>query len=115
MSQLVPAVAPDFHPTNTRRMRRALAAVIRGAVSKDTVSWEAWNARSLANDPIERRIMRAAVIDIGKPGQNLGWAIDGHPDQQSQKGTHVRVARVNLGTIDAGQARRISRTTTVNP
>ena len=49
----MPAVAPDFHPTNTRRMRRALAAVIRGAVSKDTVSWEAWNARSLANDPIE--------------------------------------------------------------
>ncbi len=42
-------------------MRRALAAVIRGAVSKDTVSrvwrkvqgdWEAWNTRSLADEPI---------------------------------------------------------------
>src|ERR1700758_2181686 len=40
--------------TNTRRVRRALAAVFGGAVSKDTVSrvwrrvkadWDAWNAR----------------------------------------------------------------------
>ena len=44
--------------TNTRRVRRALAALFGGAVSKDTVSrvwrkvkgdWEAWNARSLAD------------------------------------------------------------------
>ena len=43
--------------TNTRRVRRALAALFGGAVGKDTVSrvwrkvksdWEAWNARSLA-------------------------------------------------------------------
>ena len=42
--------------TNTRRVRRALASVFAGAVSKDTVSrvwrkvksdWDAWNARSL--------------------------------------------------------------------
>ena len=41
--------------TNTRRVRRALAALFRGAVSKDTVSrvwrkvksdWDAWNTRS---------------------------------------------------------------------
>jgi putative transposase len=47
--------------TNTRRMRRALSAVFGGAISKDTVSrvwrkakgdWEAWNARSLAEEPI---------------------------------------------------------------
>ena len=43
--------------TNTRRVRRALAALFGGAVGKDTVSrvwrkvktdWDAWNARSLA-------------------------------------------------------------------
>jgi transposase-like protein len=42
--------------TNTRRVRRALAALFGGAVGKDTVSrvwrkvkgdWDAWNARSL--------------------------------------------------------------------
>ena len=49
--------------TNTRRVRRALAALFRGAVSKDIVSrvwrkiksdWDAWNARSLAAEPIVR-------------------------------------------------------------
>ena len=49
--------------TNTRRVRRALAAVFGGAVGKDTVSrvwrkvksdWDAWNARSLAEEPIVR-------------------------------------------------------------
>ena len=46
-----------FAGTNTRRVRRALAAVFGGAVSKDTVSrvwrkvkadWDAWNTGSLA-------------------------------------------------------------------
>src|SRR6266516_7710552 len=46
--------------TNTRRVRRALAALFGGAVGKDTVSrvwrkvksdWDAWNARSLAEEP----------------------------------------------------------------
>jgi putative transposase len=49
--------------TNTRRVRRALAALFGGAVSRDTVSrvwrkvksdWDAWNARSLAGEPIVR-------------------------------------------------------------
>src|SRR4051794_17914816 len=52
--------------TNTRRVRRALATLFSGAVSKDTVSrvwrkvkndWEAWNARSLATEPIVRLIL----------------------------------------------------------
>jgi putative transposase len=43
--------------TNTRRVRRALAALFRGAVSTDMVSrvwckiksdWDAWNLRSLS-------------------------------------------------------------------
>ena len=46
--------------TNTRRVRRALAALLGGAVGKDTVSrtwrkvksdWDAWNTRSLAEEP----------------------------------------------------------------
>ena len=52
--------------TNTRRVRRALGALFGGAVGKDTVSrvwrkvksdWEAWNARSLAEEPIVRLIL----------------------------------------------------------
>src|SRR5882757_5082632 len=47
--------------TNTRRVRRALAALFGGTVGKDTVSrtwrkvksdWDAWSARSLIDEPI---------------------------------------------------------------
>ena len=57
--------------TNTRRVRRALSAVFGGAVSKDTVSrvwrkvkgdWDAWNARSLAEEPIIRVILDGTVV-----------------------------------------------------
>jgi len=59
--------------TNTRRVRRALSAVFGGAVSKDTVSrvwrkvkgdWDAWNARSLAEDPIVRLILDGTVARV---------------------------------------------------
>ena len=59
--------------TNTRRVRRALAALFRGAVGKDTVSrvwrkvksdWEAWNARSLAEEPIVRLILDGTVVRV---------------------------------------------------
>ena len=59
--------------TNTRRVRRALRAVFGGAVSKDTVSrvwrqvkgdWEAWNARSLADEPIVRLILDGTVVRV---------------------------------------------------
>src|SRR6201982_2296554 len=59
--------------TNTRRVRRALAAVFGGAVSKDTVSrvwrrvkadWDAWNARSLAAEPIVRLILDGTVVRV---------------------------------------------------
>ena len=59
--------------TNTRRVRRALKALFGGAVSKDTVSrvwrkvkadWEAWNARSLADEPIVRLILDGTVVDV---------------------------------------------------
>src|SRR5213082_1335350 len=59
--------------TNTRRVRRALAAVFGGAISKDTVSrvwrkvkgdWDAWNARSLAEEPIVRVILDGTVVRV---------------------------------------------------
>jgi putative transposase len=59
--------------TNTRRVRRALAALFRGAVGKDTVSrvwrkvkgdWDAWNARSLTDGPIIRLILDGTVVRV---------------------------------------------------
>src|SRR5262245_22223524 len=59
--------------TNTRRVRRALRALFGGAVGKDTVSrvwrkvksdWDAWNSRSLANEPIVRLILDGTVVKV---------------------------------------------------
>jgi transposase-like protein len=59
--------------TNTRRVRRALATLFGGAVGKDTVSrtwrkvksdWDAWNARSLADEPIVRLILDGTVVRV---------------------------------------------------
>src|SRR5437879_11653072 len=59
--------------TNTRRVRRALGALFGGAVGKDTVSrvwrkvkgdWDAWNARSLAEEPIVRVILDGTVVRV---------------------------------------------------
>jgi len=59
--------------TNTRRVRRALAALFGGAVGKDTVSrvwrktkgdWDAWNARSLKEEPIVRLIFDGTVVRV---------------------------------------------------
>src|SRR5271165_2540481 len=59
--------------TNTRRVRRALRALFGGAVGKDTVSrvwrkvksdWDAWNARSLAEEPIVRLILDGTVVRV---------------------------------------------------
>lgn len=59
--------------TNTRRVRRALAALFGGAVGKDTVSrtwrkvksdWDAWNARALADEPVVRLILDGTVVRV---------------------------------------------------
>jgi transposase-like protein len=59
--------------TNTRRVRRALAALFSGAVGKDTVSrvwrkvqtdWDAWNARPLKDEPIVRLILDGTVVRV---------------------------------------------------
>ncbi len=59
--------------TNTRRVRRALISLFGGAVGKDTVSWvwrkvksdwDAWSARSLAEEPIVRLILDGTVVRV---------------------------------------------------
>src|SRR3954464_568222 len=59
--------------TNTRRVRRALAALFRGAVGKDVVSrtwrklktdWEAWNRRDLAGEDVVRLILDGTVVRV---------------------------------------------------
>jgi transposase-like protein len=61
--------------TNMRRVRRALASLFAGsgAIGKDTVSrvwrrlegdWKAWDARSLAEEPIVRLILDGTVVHV---------------------------------------------------
>ncbi|HQT74522.1 MAG TPA: IS256 family transposase [Acidiphilium sp.] len=59
--------------TNTRRVKRALGALFKGAVGKDvvsrtwrkvTVDWESWNRRSLADDDIVRLILDGTVVKV---------------------------------------------------
>jgi putative transposase len=59
--------------TNTRRVRRALRALFGGAVGKDMVSrvwrkvksdWDAWNTRSLSDEPIVRLILDGTVVRV---------------------------------------------------
>src|SRR5712672_1708512 len=59
--------------TNTRRVRRALRSVFGGEVGKDTVSrvwrkvkgdWDAWNCRSLADEPVVRLILDGTVVRV---------------------------------------------------
>jgi transposase-like protein len=59
--------------TNTRRVRRALGALFKGSVSKDTVSrvwrklqadWEAWCRRSLADADVVRLILDGTVVKV---------------------------------------------------
>ena len=68
--------------TNTRRVKRALFALFKGAVSKDVVSrawrkvktdWDAWVARSLADEDIVRVILDGTVVKtrIDKKATNI--------------------------------------------
>ena len=59
--------------TNTRRVKRVLASLFTGGVGKDVVSrvwrkvkgdWDAWNARSLAGEPIIRLILDGTVVRV---------------------------------------------------
>ncbi|MDQ2884427.1 MAG: IS256 family transposase [Actinomycetota bacterium] len=59
--------------TNTRRVKRALAALFGGAVGKDVVSrtwrkvrtdWDAWSRRDLAGDDVVRLILDGTVVRV---------------------------------------------------
>ena len=59
--------------TNTRRVKRALAALFKGAVGKDVVSrtwrkvktdWDAWNGRDLAGEEVVRLILDGTVVRV---------------------------------------------------
>src|SRR3954471_19580226 len=59
--------------TNTRRVRRALAALFKGAVGKDVVSrtwrkvkadWETWCRRDLAGEDVVRLILDGTVVRV---------------------------------------------------
>jgi putative transposase len=64
--------------TNTRRVRRALSAVFKGAVgpfgglrrcgqpdlAQGEGDWDAWNARSLKDEPIARLILDGTVVRV---------------------------------------------------
>jgi putative transposase len=91
--------------TNTRRVRRALAALVGGAVGKDTVSrvwrkvksdWEAWNARSLAEEAIIRLILDGTVVRVrlDKKSTSISLLIALGVRQDGQK---VLLAVKNMG------------------
>ena len=59
--------------TNTRRVKRALAALFGGAIGKDVVSrtwrkvktdWDAWNGRDLAGEDVVRLILDGTVVRV---------------------------------------------------
>src|SRR5512144_3028974 len=59
--------------TNTRRVRRALAALFKGAIGKDAVSriwrkvktdWEAWSKRRLDEEDVVRLILDGTVVRV---------------------------------------------------
>jgi putative transposase len=59
--------------TNTRRVKRALGALFKGAIGKDVVSrvwrklktdWEAWMCRDLAGEDIVRLILDGSVVRV---------------------------------------------------
>ena len=99
--------------TNTRRVRRALAALFGGAVGKDTVSrvwrkvkgdWDAWNVRSLAGEPIIRLILDGTVVRVrlDKKSTSISLLVVLGVRQDGQK---VLLAVKNMGG-ERSQARR---------
>jgi len=91
--------------TNTRRVRRALAALFGAAVGKDTVSrvwrkvkgdWDAWNARSLKDEPIIRLILDGTVVRVrlDKKSTSISLLIALGVRQDGQK---VLLAVKNMG------------------
>ena len=81
--------------SNTRRVRRALKALFAEGVGKDVVSrvwrkvksdWEAWNARSLAEEPIVRGTAEVTIGEPGRAQEPVGLYLDRHRAQTCQPG-----------------------------
>src|SRR5689334_23623380 len=86
--------------TNTRRVRRALGALFKGAVGKDVVSrtwrkvqtdWQAWCHRPLADEDVVRLILdgtvvrvRPCVLPMCRDAPSLHWL---HPCRKTEKNT----------------------------
>src|SRR5438477_7649918 len=75
MTKQVEALIAGAYPsgTNTRRVRRALGTLFKGAVSKDMVSrtwrkvqadWDAWCRRSLGDEDVVRLILDGTVVRV---------------------------------------------------
>jgi Transposase, Mutator family len=86
--------------TNTRRVRRALSAVFKGAVGKDVVSrtwrkvkgdWDAWNARNLKDEPIIRLILDGTIVRV----------------RLDKKATSISLLAGRAGRWSEGASRRI--------
>ena len=98
--------------TNTRRVRRALNAVFAGPVGKDVVSrvwrktkgdWDAWNARSLAEEPIVRLILDGTVarVRLDRKGDldlvaRGAWRARRRPEDAARDQEHGRGRRGGL-------------------
>src|SRR6202048_3561324 len=91
--------------TNTRRVRRALSAVFKGAVSKDVVSrtwrkvkgdWDAWNVHPLREEPIVRLILDGTVVRarLDKKATSISLLVAMGVRQDGQK---VLLAVKNMG------------------
>lgn len=90
---------------NTRRVKRALFALFKGAVSKDVVSrawrkvkvdWDAWCARSLADEDIIRLILDGTVIKtrLDKKATNISVLAAIGVRRDGQKGS---LSIMNMG------------------
>ena len=103
--------------TNTRRVRRALKALFAEGIGKDVVSrvwrrvksdWDAWNARSLAEEPIVRLILDGTVVRvrldrkatsisllvvIGPQGPQGAQGDQGPPGPQGQQGAKAEAGQ----------------------
>ncbi len=103
----------DLSGPNTRRVKRALAALFGGAVGKDVVSrawrkvktdWDAWNKRDLAGEDIVQLILDGTVVRVrlDRKATNISLLVVLGVRRDGQK---VRLTVKNMG----GSASRFQR------
>ena len=87
---------------NTRRVRRALQALLAGRIGKDAVSragrrtrsaWEAWQQRDLADDDIVRLILDGTVVKVRLDCKALGRSTWPRPPIRSAGAWRIRPRR----------------------